>query len=166
MTQISEWLQRHYSRIRPGGTVLDLAAGSGRHSVYLADRGYQVTAVDIETRQLEELGRDDIEILQADLENEPWPLEGRRFDGIIVTHYLWRPLFPKIRQSLTDGGVIIYETFAEGNERFGRPRNPDFLLKDGELKEQLSGFDILDYHHSIVTRIPVSLRQGVVARVS
>lgn len=164
MSKVCDWVVRHHEMLKPGGAILDLAAGKGRHSVFLADRGYDVTAVDINTDGLQELKRKDIKVVQADLENGPWPFDKARFDSVVVTNYLWRALFPKIKEVLRPGGMLIYETFAMGNERFGRPRSPDFLLKEKELLELVSEFDVLDYHHSIMTNLPVSLRQGVVAR--
>ena len=110
--------------------MLDLAAGSGRHTRHLRELRYRVVAVDVDVSRMAALeGDEGIELVQADLENAPWPLSGRRFDGIIVTNYLHRPLLPILAESLEPGGVLIYETFAEGNEHYGRPSNPDFLLR-------------------------------------
>jgi len=114
---------------------LDLAAGSGRHTRYFKGLGHAVTAVDRDVSGLADLADDaQISVIAADLEGgAPWPLENRQFAGIIVTNYLHRPLFPKLAASLLPGGILIYETFGVGNERFGKPSNPDFLLRPGEL---------------------------------
>jgi len=134
----SPWVERCAALILPGGTVLDIACGTGRHTDLLAVAGYQVTAIDRDTSRL--IPRSGIEIVEADLEGaNPWPLPGRTFDGIVVANYLHRPLFPVLIDSLNPGGVLIYETFAIGNEHLGRPRNPGFLLRDGELLEAVAG---------------------------
>ena len=134
--QPSDWVARWIKNIRPGGAVLDLACGSGRHSRLLASQGFQVWAVDNDDLALQGLhGRAGITTLLADLEKDPWPLQNSRFDGVIVTNYLHRALFPHILDALAAAGVLIYETFAVGNERFGKPSNPDFLLRPGELLE-------------------------------
>jgi SAM-dependent methyltransferase len=129
----SAWVRRFLSLIRPGGRVLDLAAGTGRHTALLLDMGFRVTAVDRDIAGLRPFAGDQCDVRAIDLEaGAPWPLGGD-YDGIIVTNYLHRPLFPAISAALAPEGVLLYETFAIGNERFGRPRNPDFLLRAGEL---------------------------------
>lgn len=134
----SPWVERCAKLIPPGGTVLDVACGSGRHTDLLAAAGHRVTAIDRDTSRL--VARAGIDIVEADLEGaDPWPLPGRAFDGIVVTNYLHRPLFPVLIDSLSPGGALIYETFAIGNEDLGRPRNPDFLLRDGELLDAVAG---------------------------
>jgi SAM-dependent methyltransferase len=124
--------------IRPGGEVLDVASGSGRHSRYLAALGHEVVAVDRDTAVFGPLPLG-VTLLQADLEASQWPFPGRRFDAIVATNYLHRPLLPVLVSSLESGGVLLYETFARGNERYGRPSNPDFLLRPGELLEAVRG---------------------------
>lgn len=137
---VSPWVRNWVGRIPSGSSVLDLACGSGRHSRYLATLGYRVLAVDRDAEVLATLaGTTGVETLVADLENAAWPLGDRRFGGIVVTNYLHRPLFPRILASLAGNGVLIYETFADGNERFGKPSNPDFLLRHGELLGVASG---------------------------
>ena len=132
--QPSEWVARWAHMIAPRGAVLDLACGSGRHSRFLAALGFKVCAVDRDPRALDALGGEaGVTVRQADLESGPWPLDGLQFDGIVVTNYLHRPLFPHLLDALAPAGVLIYETFAAGNERFGKPSNPDFLLRHGEL---------------------------------
>lgn len=136
----SEWVQRWACSIAAGGEVLDLACGRGRHSRYLASAGHLVCAVDRDAHAVAELtGVAGVRIQVADLERAPWPLEGRRFAGIIVANYLYRPLFPHLLDALAQNGALIYETFALGNERFGKPSNPDFLLRPGELLELVRG---------------------------
>jgi SAM-dependent methyltransferase len=121
--------------IAPGGRVLDLACGFGRHARYLAGLGHTVVACDRDPAALASLeGVKGVEPVPADLEDgSPWPFPGGGFDAIVVANYLHRPLFPAIAASLAGNGVLIYETFALGNERYGKPSNPDFLLKKDEL---------------------------------
>jgi SAM-dependent methyltransferase len=128
----SPWILRHLSLIAAGGAVLDLAAGGGRHTRLARDRAYRVTALDRDVGAFEAMP--DIELVRHDLETgAPFPLKDRRFDGIIVTNYLWRPLLSLLPDLLAPSGALLYETFARGNERFGKPSNPDFLLTPGEL---------------------------------
>jgi len=130
----SAWVRRWLPLVEPGGAVLDLAAGAGRHARLAAAAGHPVTALDRDALLLTALdGIAGIERVVADLEAGPWPLPGRRFAAVIVTNYLHRPLFPAILAALAPRAVLIYETFAVGNEALGRPRNPDFLLRPGEL---------------------------------
>jgi SAM-dependent methyltransferase len=134
----SAWLQRFAPLIPAGGEVLDLACGSGRHIPLLLAQGLRVTGVDRDAAALAEARaaagtNAALQLLQADIETGAWPLAGRRFAGIVVTNYLWRPLWPAILAALDDGGVWIHETFAQGHQRIGRPSRPDFLLQPGEL---------------------------------
>jgi SAM-dependent methyltransferase len=136
----SEWVARWARRITSHGTVLDLACGRGRHSRFLASLGFRVCAVDCDPEALGALGGiAGVTVQQSDLENGPWPLQDLKFDGVVVTNYLHRPLFPHILDALAPAGVLIYETFAAGNERFGKPSNPDFLLRHGELLDVARG---------------------------
>ena len=135
------WVARFAPLIGPAGGVLDLACGEGRHVRYLAARDHPVTAIDRNRDTLDSL-KDfpGVEIIVADLEGDAeWPVNDRLFAGIIVTNYLHRPLMPKIVAALAPGGVLIYQTFAVGNERYGRPRNPLFLLNPGELLDAVAG---------------------------
>lgn len=144
----SAWIAAHACRIPAGGSVLDLAAGGGRHARFFNGLGYQVTALDRDISGLQPLAAKGVEILAADLEGGwPWPLGVRQFDGIVVTNYLHRPLFPHLAAALAPGGVLIYETFGRGNERLGRPSNPAFLLRPGELLEFAAahGLQVLAY---------------------
>lgn len=130
----SDWVRRFAALIAPGGRVLDLACGQGRHVRYLQSLGYRVAAVDRDAAALGPLrALQDVEVHVADIESGPWPFAPEHFDGIVVTDYLHRPLFPHLVAALREAGVLIYETFAVGNERFGRPSNPHFLLRPGEL---------------------------------
>jgi SAM-dependent methyltransferase len=128
----SAWVRRFLPLLRPGGTVLDLACGSGRHVRLLAGAGWRVTALDRDASAVAPLAAL-AEVIVADIEAGPWPLAGRRFDAIVVTNYLWRPLWPRIADALADGGVLLYETFAQGQQTIGRPSRPEFLLAPGEL---------------------------------
>lgn len=130
----SSWIERFAHFVPRGARVLDVAAGRGRHARYFAERGARVVAVDADAGALAAMaGQSAITTCRADLEAEPWPLQDERFDAVIVVNYLHRPLFPRLRAALAPDGVLLYQTFAMGNEAFGRPSNPDFLLCPGEL---------------------------------
>ena len=149
----SAWVARWAHRIPAGGAVLDVACGGGRHARLLAALGHSVLAVDRDREALTRLaGVPGVTTLCADLEQGPWPCAGRAFAGIVVTNYLHRPLFPLLLQALAVPGVLIYETFATGNEHYGRPCNPDYLLQPGELldrvKDQLT---VVAYEHLVVS---------------
>ena len=147
--------------IAPRGTVLDVACGSGRHLRWLAAQGFAVTGVDRDAAALaalQGLGR----TITADLESGPWPLAGERFDAVLVTNYLWRALWPALRASLADEGVLIYETFALGNEAYGKPSNPDFLLRPGELLEACRGLHVVAYEDGVLDA-PARRVQRIVA---
>jgi len=128
----SPWIVRWTHLVPPGGAVLDLACGSGRHLRWLQERGHPVTGVDRDGGALDAVSGI-AETIEADIENGPWPLGERQFAAVVVTNYLWRPLFPRILAAVAPGGVLLYETFAQGNETVGRPSRPDFLLAPGEL---------------------------------
>lgn len=141
---VSAWVQRWSHLVPSGGSVLDVACGHGRHMRWFAQRGHAVTGVDRSPEAIEAvqpLGR----AVLADIENGPWPFEGERFDAVIVTHYLWRALLPTLADSLAEGGVLIYETFATGNESVGKPSRPDFLLQPGELLQASQGLHVVAY---------------------
>ncbi|XHS76813.1 class I SAM-dependent methyltransferase [Burkholderiaceae bacterium UC74_6] len=140
----SPWLLRWAAAPQPGKTALDLACGSGRHLPHLLELGMTVTGVDRDVAATAPW-QDKVEIINADIEAGPWPLEGRRFDIVLVTNYLWRPLLPTIVQSVAPGGWLIYETFATGQESIGRPSRPDFLLQPGELIQACAGLRIAAY---------------------
>jgi SAM-dependent methyltransferase len=144
MSGPSAWVRRFAGLIRPGGTVLDLACGSGRHVHWLADRGFAVTGVDRDAEALAPLAAR-AETVAADLESGPWPLPGRRFDAVVVTNYLWRPLLPRIAEALADEGVLLYETFAHGQPAIGRPSRAEFLLAPGELLAAFAGLRVVAF---------------------
>ncbi len=129
----SSWVRRFASLIPRGGIVLDLACGSGRHSQLLAKLGHSVLAVDQDTTAIETLNAPSITAKCLNLEQEAWPLQGEKFCGIVVTNYLYRPHLDHLPELLEESGILIYETFAQGNEQFGKPSNPNFLLNPGEL---------------------------------
>lgn len=141
MSEPSEWVARFAHLVPAGGRVLDVACGGGRHARFFLERGHPVTAVDRDTSGVADLGDDpNVEIVEEDLESgAPWPFAGPGFDGVVVTNYLWRPLLPDIVGAVAPGGVLLYETFRKGQEQFGRPQNPDFLLDDGELLDAVRG---------------------------
>lgn len=162
---VSIWVQRHAARLTPQSNVLDVACGKGRHSRYLARLGHRITAIDIDLSDVIGLeGKDAIEFLEHDLESSAWPFTQRRFDGIVITNYLHRPLLPHLVSALAPGGVVIYDTFAAGNERFGRPRNPAFLLEPGELLYAFAGdLRIVAYDHGCVNEPRPAIRQRLCA---
>jgi SAM-dependent methyltransferase len=138
--EVSAWVRRFAGLVPAGGEVLDVAAGGGRHTRFFLQRGHAVTAVDRDISGLTDLPAGCVSVLEADLEDgRPWPLGARQFAGVVVTNYLHRPLLPALVGAVAPGGCLVYETFAVGNERFGRPRNPDFLLRPGELLEAVRG---------------------------
>jgi len=126
-----------------------VACGAGRHAMVFAERGFEVLAVDRDEQALP----GSIRFVRADLEDgSPWPWPGKRFAAIVVTNYLHRPLFPRLVDSLDEGGVLIYETFMAGNERYGRPSNPDFLLRPGELLEAFGTLTVVAFEQGTVER--------------
>ncbi|MGI8896735.1 MAG: class I SAM-dependent methyltransferase [Casimicrobiaceae bacterium] len=130
----SQWVARFAHLIVPGTRVVDLACGHGRHALFFAARGAKVLAVDRDPVALATIpAMPHIETRTLDLEQGAWPFTGERFGAIVVVNYLHRPLFAQLRMSLADDGVLLYETFAMGNEAFGPPRNPNFLLRRDEL---------------------------------
>jgi SAM-dependent methyltransferase len=130
--------------VPPGGTVLDVACGRGRHMRFFAQRGHPVTGVDRDAQAIAAAGGAG-EAIVADIENGPWPFAGRTFDAVVVTNYLWRPLLPAIVGCVGPGGVLLYETFAAGNETVGKPARPDFLLQPGELLRACQPLRVVAY---------------------
>jgi len=161
----SPWIRRYLGGVRAHGTVLDVACGGGRHMRLALELGYTVVGVDRDLSGVGDLvGRARVELIEADLEQgSPFPFGGRTFDGVIVSNYLWRPLLPAVVAAVGAGGVLIYETFAVGNERFGRPTNPDFLLRPGELVEATRpALTPLAYEHAMHSD-PPRIVQRIVA---
>ena len=156
-------MRRFAPLIPAGGRVLDLAAGAGRHARMLLDMGLTVEAVDRDVVALLPLAGPRCTVRAIDLETgDAWPLGGG-YDGIVVTNYLHRPLLPAIVAALGEGGVLIYETFMLGNERFGRPRNPDFLLRPGELLEVCTGLTVIAFEQGEVTAPRPAMIQRIAA---
>lgn len=159
-------MEEYASRLPKAGAVLDLACGSGRHARLLAGMGYRVCAVDRDRQAIEGLqGIDGIRTELLDLEGEVWPLEGRRFAGIVVANYLWRPRLANLLALLEKGGVLIYETFMIGNEAYGKPSNPDFLLRPGELREvaMQAGLREIAFAEGYVGTPKPAMRQAICA---
>jgi SAM-dependent methyltransferase len=151
-TTPSAWVTRWAHLIRPEGQVLDVACGSGRHAHWLAGQWFGVTAVDRDALALDRVRTDwptnahaPTRILQADLEHHDWPLANQHFDAVVVTNYLWRPLWPHLLSALATGGVYLHETFALGQASVGKPSRPDFLLRQGELLSACQGLRIVAY---------------------
>lgn len=159
----SAWVIRFAPLIAPGGTVLDLACGHGRHARYLAARGYQVIAADIDTSAIAGCHEPGLIVMQRDLEDGTWPWAAGSLDAVVVTNYLHRPHFPRIAASLRDDGILIVETFGAGNEKLGRPRNPDFLLQPGELLQAFADLQVVAYEHGIEEQPRLAVRQRLCA---
>lgn len=162
----SSWVMR-WSRLWPAGMrVLDVACGSGRHVHALAAQGHRLTGIDRDADALAPLGAI-AETLVADIENGPWPVAGRLFDAVVVTNYLWRPLMPTLLSSVGAEGWLVYETFALGNETIGKPSNPAFLLRPGELLDTLrghaGGWRVIAYEDGFLDA-PERFVQRIVAR--
>jgi SAM-dependent methyltransferase len=128
--------------------VLDVASGAGRHARFFQQKGFEVIAVDRDPQVIE-----NVSFVRADLEDgSPWPFAGRRFGAIVVANYLHRALFGVLQDSLLQDGVLIYETFMTGNEKYGKPSNPDFLLRPGELLEAFRSLTVVAFEQGIVER--------------
>jgi len=158
----SPWVRRWAALIRRGGRVLDVACGHGRHLRYLSSLGFAVVGVDRDEAALVALrGIGGVEVRVADIEAGPWPFAPGGFDGVVVTHFLHRPLFPDLVGALRPGGVLIYETFALGNERYGRPSNPAFLLRPDELLHSLEPLAVVAFEQGLISEP----KQAVIQRV-
>ena len=167
MNAVSAWVARFAGQVPPG-EVLDLACGSGRHARHFAALGHPVLALDRDPAALRETAGPGITTLACDLEDgvTPWPFGPGRFAGIVVTNYLHRPLLDQLAASLAPDGVLIYETFSVGNEAFGKPSNPAFLLAEGELLAfaQRSGLAVVAYEDGVSAQPKPAMVQRLCAR--
>lgn len=163
----SPWVTRFAHLFMPSQAILDVACGAGRHVNFFANKGCAVTALDVSNEALQAVTTHSpsARTIQADIENAPWPLTGETFDAVVVTNYLWRPLFPQLLASLKDEGVLLYETFAVGNETVGKPSRPDFLLKSKELLQLCEGLHVIAYEEGFLTE-PDRFVQRIVAAKS
>ena len=147
----SIWVQRWSHLIKPQGVVLDVACGQGRHAHWFYQRNHALALVDVRQDAIDSIAKiipmpsDRCEAVVADIENGPWPFAGRQFDAVVVTNYLWRALIPTLLDSLAPGGVLIYETFTQGNETVGKPSRQDFLLRTGELLQVCNSLRIVAF---------------------
>ena len=157
----SDWITRFAHLVQPQGSVLDLACGMGRHTRFFHASNHALTSVDKAPEATQSIANI-AEAITADIENGPWPLTGRSFDGVVITNYLWRPLWPQILASVKPGGVLLYETFGQGNEAYGKPSRPDFLLAPGELLQVCAGWTIVAYEHGLL-RQPERVVQRIAA---
>ena len=168
-TAPSPWVLRFSGQVPEGGEVIDIACGAGRHGRHFLENGHQVTFVDIDTSRLDDLGgRSDVAVIETDLETENfWPFTGHAYAGVIVTNYLWRPILPAIIDLVGPGGLLIYETFAVGNEAFGKPSNPDYLLQPDELLDAVDGkLDTLEFEQVEIETPKPAVVQRIAARNS
>jgi len=164
-TTASDWVKRWSHLIAPEQSVLDIACGQGRHMKWFAQQGHTVTGIDRSVEAIETAARFG-QVILADLENDPWPLQDnlhvQQFGAVVVTNYLWRPLFPLIAASLAPGGLLIYETFAAGNETVGRPRRADFLMEPRELLHAFASLRIVAFEEGFVDQ-PARFLQRIAA---
>ncbi len=158
----SRWVRRwSHLLASPSSSVLDVACGLGRHMHWFSQLGHKVTGVDRSPQALASAAQWG-NVVEADIESGPWPLDGITFDAVIVTNYLWRPLIPRIVASVAPGGVLIYETFARGNETVGKPSRPDFLLQPGELLQATGDLQTVAYENGFC-QTPERFIQRIVA---
>lgn len=163
----SPWVRRFLHLARPGARALDLAAGYGRHARLLAQAGLAVEAVDRDPQAVAALAAiPGVVARAADLEAGPWPYGAACFDFVVVTNYLWRPRLPQLAAALAEDGVLVYETFGLGNERFGKPSNPDFLLRSGELLEfaQAAGLAVIGFESGVLGEPRAAVVERLCAR--
>lgn len=153
----SPWILRWSHLLEPGAAVLDVACGAGRHLAWFGTRGHAVTGIDRDIEQARHTAPA-AQLVHADIESSPWPLQEdgvvKTFGGVIVTNYLWRPLMDTVLASVAPGGVLLYETFATGNARVGRPSRADFLLQSGELLTICAPLDIVAYEQGYLPDPP------------
>ena len=163
--EASAWVQRWSHLVPEGAPVLDVACGLGRHLRWFATRGHPVTGVDRAPQAIEAAAVVG-EAVCADIEHGPWPVEGRSFGAVVVTNYLWRPLLPSIVASVAPDGVLLYETFASGNETVGRPAQPAFLLQPGELLRACANLRVVAYEEGFLPAgIPAGAPERFVQRI-
>ena len=163
----SDWVLRWQHLLPAGGTVLDVACGPGRHLYHLQAQGHPVTGVDRAPEAIASLAplvAAGAEIVQADIENGPWPFPGRQFDAVLVTNYLLRPRMAEIVAAVAPGGLLLYETFAQGNESVGKPSRPDFLLAPGELLSATQGLRVVAYEDGFLDAPPRFVQRIVAVR--
>lgn len=163
----SPWVRRWSHLVADRGVVLDVACGHGRHARWFYERNHPVTLVDRSQEAINSIAipGNACEAVLADIENGPWPFAGRQFDAVVVTNYLWRPLMPTLLDSLAPGGVLIYETFTQGNETVGKPSRPDFLLRSGELLEVCRGLRVVAFEDGFQDG-PLGLAPRFVQRIA
>ena len=162
--KIDPWIEQNMALVPAAGLLLDLACGRGRHTEFALQQGISVLAVD---RDISSISAQSprLETLSYDLEAGSWPFPANFFDGILVCNYLHRPLMPYLRSSLRAGGVLIYTTFMEGNEAYGKPSNPDYLLRENELRETFGlGFTELRFAQGPVNNPATAVRQSICVR--
>ena len=165
LASASAWVKRWSHLLAPGESVLDVACGQGRHMKWFAEQGHKVTGIDRSAEALDTAARFGRAIL-ADLENAPWPLQNgkhtQQFGAVVVTNYLWRPIFPLIAASLAPGGLLIYETFSAGNETVGKPSRSDFLLQPAELLGAFASLRIVAFEEGFLDQ-PARFLQRIAA---
>jgi SAM-dependent methyltransferase len=169
----SAWVQRWSHLVPERGVVLDVACGYGRHARWFYERNHPLALVDRAQAAIEFIATalparsiQTVEAVVADIEEGPWPFEGRQFEAVIVTNYLWRPLLPTLLASLAPGGVLIYETFTQGNETVGKPSRPDFLLRPGELLQVCQGLKVVAFEEGFEERPPRFVQRITAVRES
>ncbi len=164
-----DWVQRWTQLLPSGAAVLDVACGRGRHMKWFAQNGHPVTGLDRSVAAIDAAGAFGQAVL-ADIETNPWPLiengQIRQFDAVVVTNYLWRPLFPVILQCLAPGGVLIYETFAQGNETVGKPARPEFLLQPGELLRAFKELHVIAFEDGFLEKPPRFVQRIAAVRIN
>ncbi|MEC7583264.1 MAG: class I SAM-dependent methyltransferase [Planctomycetota bacterium] len=161
----SPWVRRWLAELPERSEVLDVACGSGRHLALLATQGHEGTGIDRDVAAAKQSDLPGVTLIEADLEQGPWPLPGRQFAAVVVANYLWRPLFPTLLAAVAPGGLLVYETFMVGNEQYGRPRNPDFLLQPDELRLVVaSEFEELEFAQGPEGDPVTAVRQRICAR--
>lgn len=169
----SAWVQRWSHLIPERGVVLDVACGHGRHARWFYEKKHPLALVDRAQTAIEFIAStlparpaQTVEAVVADIEEGPWPFEGRQFDAVVVTNYLWRPLLPTLLASLAPGGVLIYETFTQGNETVGKPSRPDFLLRPGELLHVCQGLRVVAFEEGFEEHPPRFVQRIAAVRES